>query len=37
MSPVLFGLTIATGYAIIGGLAIWATEYLYRHATRSRR
>ena len=30
MSPLLFGLTIATGYAIIGGLVIWAVETIYR-------
>lgn len=30
MSPVLFGLTIATGYALIGFLTIWATETIYR-------
>lgn len=35
MSPVLFGLTIATAYAITGSIIIAAVEYIYRRVTRS--
>lgn len=37
MSPLAFGLLIATGYAVVGGLMIAALEYIYRRITRSQR